>query len=684
MFHSVVRYSGGVMLDSLKLRCAAIAAAIVAISPAIAIAEISAVWANDGADKVMQHELRAANGSVTNSIWNGNIVQLFGARNEIVSFNLVLESNQGARRVSVQFNELLGPGGARIGSRQTSGDEIFSYVGRDIEVFYVRYLQVKGLSRLGYDTYDERHIPSKLRRPFTVNANNRTISTGGWQDRPGADKYFPDIAVPIELHSSFDIAAQTNQSIWADIYIPKTTPAGRYTGTVTVSVVGGKVIRVPVALQVEAFALPDTTTSKTMVPLDPYDVAERVAGKRFPDRGTVEYVVAQQARDRYFLLARRHRITLVGGEYPDEAPGVVAPPSPTYIEKLRGSFFTAKNGYAGPGEGVGLDLFVVGPYGSAPWTREDRSVVHRRMNEWEQYFQSNFPSVDRFVYDVDEPNLEDAKTVSEINARLDNYKSNPGVGRNLKIFTTVHVDQGVAQVPRYDIMAQWLAVGQTSAVQQAVDQQRGRGGDVWQYNGKRIASGTYMTEDDGTSVRMIPWAQYKLGIGRQFYYLANYYNDYQTSGKQTNVFASARTYGIDDKFDPIIGRTGWNYSNGDGVLMYPARDRLFPNDSYGLTGAFASLRLKHWRRGIQDVEYLALAKAKDPVRTKAIVSRMVPKVYWEVGVEDLSDPTWKLGDISWPVSPGAWEAARRELADIITDAATNDQTPRPPQSLKVK
>lgn len=650
----------------------------------VATAEISAVWANDGADKVMQHELRAARGNTTNSLWDGRTVQLFGARNEIVNFNLVLESSQGARGVSVQFTELVGPGNARIGSRAVSGDDVFNYVGRDIEVFYVRYLQIKGLSRLGYDTYDERHIPSKMRRPFTVNANNRTIATGGWADRPGADKFFPDIAVPIELHRSFDISGQTNQSIWVDIYIPRTAPAGTYSGNVTITQAGGKAITVPVSLNVQPFALPDETTSKTMVPVDPYDISERIAGKRFPDRGNVEYPVAVLARDRYFMLARRHRITLVGGEYPDEARGVVAPASESYAEKLRGSFFSAKNGYAGPGENVGLDLFVIGTYGSATWTREDRATVHRRMNEWEQYFQSTFPTVDRFVYDIDEPNLDDAKVVSDINARLDNYKSNPGIGKNLKIFTTVYVDQGTARVPRYDIMAQWLAVGQTAVVQQAVDQQRSRGGDVWQYNGKRIASGTYMTEDDGTSVRMIPWAQYKLGIGRQFYYLANYYNDYQTSGKQTNLFRSARTYGIDEKSDPVVGRTGWNYSNGDGVLMYPGRDSLFPDESYGLSGAFASLRLKHWRRGIQDVEYLTLANRKDAVRVREIVKKMVPKVYWEVGVEDLSDPTWKLGDISWPVSPDAWETARRELADIIAGTTSRDQTPEAPKTLSVR
>ena len=48
---------------------------------------------------------------------------------------------------------------------------------------------------------------------------------GTWEDRPCHNLLYPEIAVPLELHSPFSIQAGTNQSIWGDIYIPKTTPA---------------------------------------------------------------------------------------------------------------------------------------------------------------------------------------------------------------------------------------------------------------------------------------------------------------------------------------------------------------------------------------------------------------------------------------------------------------------------
>ena len=88
-----------------------------------------------------------------------------------------------------------------------------------------------------------------------------------------------------------------------------------------------------------------------------------------------------------------------------------------------------------------------------------------------------------------------------------------------------------------------------------------------------------------------------------------------------------------------------------------------------MMGPFASLRLKHWRRGIQDVDYLTLAAAIDPARTVQIVDSLIPRILWEVGVTESEDPTWVLADISWSTDPDVWEAARAELADIIESAS---------------
>src|SRR5947209_17612842 len=110
---------------------------------------ISAVWANDGGDKITKDELRATlhkenlTGKVINRTWNGQTITLSGARNEIISFNLILEAAQAtANNVTVTFNTLTGPNGSVIQSSPAEGNGVFTWVDRPIELFYLRYLQI--------------------------------------------------------------------------------------------------------------------------------------------------------------------------------------------------------------------------------------------------------------------------------------------------------------------------------------------------------------------------------------------------------------------------------------------------------------------------------------------------------------------------------------------------------------
>ncbi len=113
---------------------------------------LSAVWANDGGDKVTQDELRASSGSdVRNNIWDGNTIHLFGAQNEVIEFNLVLEAAKSAASgVSVSISNLSGPSGATLRCAQRRAGGMFDWSTTEIELFYVRYLQIKGISYFGF------------------------------------------------------------------------------------------------------------------------------------------------------------------------------------------------------------------------------------------------------------------------------------------------------------------------------------------------------------------------------------------------------------------------------------------------------------------------------------------------------------------------------------------------------
>jgi hypothetical protein len=629
-------------------------------SPSPTPVALTAAWANEGGDKVTQDETRASSGgasSVINSVWNGSQITLSGAGNETVSFNLILEALKStASNVSVSLQSLTGPNGAQISSVPATGNGVFNWIDRNIELFYVRYLQINGLSLISYETYDERHIPQKLERPWTGAGNG----AGVWTDRPNHNKYYPDIAVPIELVPTFNVAATQNQSVWGDIYIPSGTPAGVYSGTITVKEGTNVSYSIPIQLTVRPFQLPDTPSSKTMAYLGDSEISERFTGIAYPNGGTPQDNLRLQVRNTYYQLAHRHKISLIDSDTGNTAWSNDAP-RPEWQSRLDGTLFTSANGYAGPGVGVSNGVYSIGTYGSWTWQSQGQSGMQTHTNNWEQWFETNFPNVTHFLYLIDE-----STDFTQTEQWANWMKTNPGIGKNLKSFATLNLTDAVASVPDLSIATSWFEVGITSAWQSAYNTFKSTPGNLYfDYNGKRPSQGSFATDDDGVALRELPWAQFKKGVDRWMFWESSYYNDYQGGRGETDVFNTAATFSGTISQDPVLGETGWNHSNGDGLLFYPGTDMIYPKSSYGVNGPFASLRLKHWRRGIQDVDYINLAYAINPTATMAIVNAMVPEALWEYGVTDPTDPTWVRTNISWSINPDDWESARAQLAAII-------------------
>jgi hypothetical protein len=630
-----------------------------------ASSNVAQVWANEGGDKVARDDLRATNdpNSALNSVWDGTGISLSGARNEVVAFNLVLEASTiDAANVGVTLTELTSPDGGTITTQPARGDDVFNYVGRNIELFYVRYLVIKGLSTdlfyAGYD-YDERHIPERCRRPYDADGEG----TGGWEDRPCHNKLYPEIAVPLELQSPFTISAGTNQSIWADIYIPKTAPVGLYTGNIIITEDGALTWQIPVSLRVRDFTLPDLPSAKTMLYLSIENVNDRYLGEEnaYPEPGTAVYTQSLDLANRHFQLAHRHKISLID-EYID-----IEQMDDAWTSRLNGELFTPGRGYDGVGVGVGNNIYAIGTYSSWPWQAGTQAEMWANTDAWVNWFDAQpfATPTGYFLYLIDE---------SDDYAQIEDWarwiEDNPGPGRRLMSMATIGLPTAAVETPSLDVPTSWYSVGLTSVWQNAADNYATHPDKrFYMYNSNRPGSGSFAIEDEGVALREIAWGQHKLGVDRWFYWESTYYNNDQGNTGQTNVFQKAHTYGDLDEVDDVLGETGWNYLNGDGVLFYPGTDTRFPEDSYDMQGPLASLRLKHWRRGVQDVDYLTLAAEIDPERTTEIVNTMIPRALWEYGVEDPDDPTWLLADISWPTDPDVWETARAELADIIEGAS---------------
>ena len=646
------------------LAAALVASVAVSVAPAPLAAQagsLAAVWANDGGDKVTRDELRASRGRTPprNRLWDGRTVRLVAARNEVVAFNLVLEAPTArARRVAVSFDRLTGPGGAVIRGRGAAGDGVFDYTGRDIELFYVRYLQIRGTSRFSYEGsyYDERHAPRRMRRPFDPATG---MGRGRWTDRPDHDKYYPDIAVPLDLVRTFDVAAGTNQSVWVDVYVPKGAAPGRYAGTVRVAADGAPPWEVPVELTVRPFALPDVPAAKTMVYVGDADLVTRYLGPPSADPRRNAAAALDRIHDRHFQLAHRHRVSLITS---DATNAALDRPSDAWIPRLSGALFTASRGYAGPGVGVGNGVYSIGTYAGhkLPWM-QSAAAARPHAEGWVRWFERNARGTEYFLFLIDESRdfAQTERWASWI-ARL------PAPGNRLPTFATLGVAEAAEQVPSLTIAASSCGIGLRSRWETGLRRWRSTPGKrFYCYNSGRPAVGSIAIEDDGVALRELAWAHYKLKADRWFFWESTYYRDNQGGRGETNVFEDAATFSGPTRVDPVIGETGHNHTNGDGVFFYPGTDRVFPRHSYGVGGPLASLRLKQWRRGLQDVDYLALAARVSPEKVAALVDRMVPKAAWEYGVDNPEDPTYVHTDVSWSDDPDDWEAARAELAAII-------------------
>ncbi len=626
---------------------------------------LTAVWANEGGDKVTQDELRATGHAtaVVNSVWDGQCIKVFGAENEVVSFDVVLEAaTSTASKVSVSLGNLTGPGGAVLRSAPRATAKLFDWTTTEAELFYVRYLQIKGLSQQAYGTlasWQEATFPRRAQCPGMTQATPDSKPTGAgcaWAQRPVADRYYPDIAVPLELVSTFDVAAAHNQSIWADVYIPKTAPSGIYGGLLTVSENGSVTHKVPVSLRVRNFALPDAPSAKTMLFTSSGDIAPRYGSG-----------LTSTALQNERLMAHRHRISLIG----DDANQTGTQPGADYVGVLDGSTFTAANGYAGPGVGTGQDVYSIGTYGGLTGGSTQQQFTDA-FNGWEAWFQASSPKTERFVYLCDE--IDCTQGTPTLATQLQWWSAITGVGGQLHTMATQPLLDAPATLS--DPTSSWpfsdghsgggtSTGGTTAADQMAADAviaaEPAR--RIFAYNGQRPGAGSCATEDDGVALREQPWGQYKKKIDRWFWWEATYYDDNQQGLGAVDLFTSANTFGTTST-DPAYGEAGG--ANGNGVLMYPGTDTMFPASSYGIAGPIASLRLKHWRRGIEDVDYLTLAAAKDPAAVAALVDKMIPKALWEQQCHDpVSDCSYTYAPISWSDDPDDWEAARAALAHII-------------------
>jgi hypothetical protein len=585
----------------------ALSALLVLAGASPGLAGVGALWAVGDGEKIAP-DAKGSPLAARNAAWDGRAARLFGARNEVVAFQVVVQADAaGVDALSVALPELRQRGGAgRIAYAPPASDPSLS-AGRPIQIFSVRSMKVT----------EETHA-SWAWEPGSPAAPKRTV---GWQ---------PVQLVPQNARAGrggFPLKVEPGaaQAVWIEVYTGRGRPAGVYEGSVSVEA-DGATRSLPVELEILDFDLPDEGSMDAMVFYEPEQPA------LYHGRRGLDPV--------YHRFAHRHRVELVHA-YDEERVRA-------NLGRLDGSHFTAENGYEGPGEGRGNRIVPLTFYGPGK-VFDERASAWKRADAWITFLKATLPEARTFLYLPDEPYPPQYPYVKKL---AGNVRSNPGPGRALPTFLTKAI------VPEFaDLVDIWCVPPQAYDVAKAAAE-RGKGRRVWFYNGGRPNGPTPVIDAPATEARAVAWAAFKHGADTYFYWHGVHWrhNSQKQGERRQNVWANPITF--DNRGQPNKPVDDQGYINGDGVLLYPGEDELHPEEDRGIAGPIGTVQLANLRRGLQDHQYLTLARrlGLEPAVRKALAA-VVPRVFSEAGAT-----------VGFAETGETFEAARRDLAEAILAA----------------
>ncbi len=537
--------------------------------------ELTRVWAIHDGERIDQNDLRSPLSS-KNHAWDGKRIRLFGGRNEIVAFQLILQAGPGgARKVTVALPRLE-RGNDAIVYRAPDVDPSQT-VGRPIQLFVERYMTLAQPTAANWIVATPEAAPTRPTGPIPV-------------------QLVPENARQNGLPTN--IAPNSNQAIWFDIYVDRNRRPGLYRGTVTVTA-GAEQISVPVELEVFDFVLPDENSLDVMAYFEP---------------AQVELYHGKERSAAYHRVAHRHRIELVH-EYDIETVR-------RHLGRFRGGDFTSEAGYEGPGERNG-NKFVPRSFWEPGPKFENRRTAWPAANAWMRFLKRKLPRAITFLYLPDEPRPEHHAAHVKLGKML---KANPGPGKELPLFVTAEPAHALESV--IDI---WCTIG--LAFDPGVAEQEYRQGrDVWFYNGGRPQTGATILDAPLTDPRVLAWSAFKHGIPVFFYWHSVHWkHNHQKVGERVqDVWSNPVTF--DNRGQPGKPPEHTGMANGDGVLFYPGEEVLHPSQNRAVEGPVTSLRLASLRRGLQDHLYLTLAlKRGYRAEVDSLLEQLVAHVFLAAG-----------------------------------------------------
>jgi hypothetical protein len=553
------------------------------------------VWLVDDGEKIRRDALSTPfESGVDNAVWRpGEPARLFAMRNESVALQVVVEADD------------VGLDGVTVELADLEGPDGVK-LGSQAEAYPSRPIEL----------FVEHFVP--VRRP---SRGERAGESRGWErgSGPPAGEWIgpvPDALIPVQSAPAWApyplvIEPRSNGIVWIDLHVPRNQGPGVYRGDVVVKEGDRSLATLPVELEVADATLPDRT----------------VATGALYDREQLEQRVGPRAERQLWQLLHAHRVAPVNDATSVNDVDRAMP-------ALSGAVYTRMQGYDGPAPGMGDGVLAIGAHGA--FEGPDPRSLSRVKAIVERAADLKLLGATEVVFYAADDQCSSpwgAGWRSMLREETDDADL-----RRVRVGWTCSQDPG-SQPVDVPMMHATFDVAEVNAA-------RAHGQEPWVYDGVRPRTGTFLVDDDAISPRVNGWLSAMFHVPRWI------------SRESTRWYAAYGDVPI-DPFDDAesLGGEG-DRANGDGMLLYPGTQRdAFEAHSIGIEGVLASIRLKNWRRGIEDAGYLQMARERDPVQADAVARWLVPAAFAEAKAGD--PPSW--GSRGKPF----FEARRALLAIVL-------------------
>ncbi len=479
------------------------------------------------------------------------------------------------------YEKLSGALTVEMAKNETEGAQLVFTANRDIKSFDVAVSDLTcGENKIPSDdiqVYVQKYLNVKMK---TNNNNNTDYPTG----------YTPDFMLPMSIAKEYGentVAKGCNQGITIEVTTTKDTPAGDYSGSVTVSL-DGKEQTLPINVTVWDVEISSNSQSVFMAYPKDYTFGEMdstlemqenyfsamldyklcvgfIPGTEYSPEKMVEYLdkywdhpnfttyslPSPQGYNRDTVNVRYYKQYL---KYLAEASA----PSRNYLEKAVDYVLPCDEPWARNSMNTVMNTV-------AALQKADKEVI-------DELAEDNFYA--QFGDKADEFKRELENSINNIQHIItDQYRS-------------VYDGSDLTFCPTFDKYAS------DTMVESLQKHSEEHGNDLWWYGcvNPKYPYPTYHIDDSLIGARAVGWMQKQYGIKGNLFWVINSFHQWFTD------------VGVDTAIDPYEepNRIGWSYqadANGDGYLFYPGK-------KYGSKTPFPSLRIMTIRDGNDDYDLL--------------------------------------------------------------------------------